>query len=82
MIAKDELKGKYVTYMDTDGKHRIGKVTKISGNYVTVKNVLRKKKRVYKDKIIGRQLKNKIVEIDWKRKERNRNGNEKRTEIV
>lgn len=71
MIPKDELKGKYVRYLDIDGKLRCGKVSKVVGNYLTMKDVLKKKRRVYKDKVIGRQLKNKIVEIDWKKRGKN-----------
>lgn len=69
MIGKYELKGKYVTYIDRDEKMRTGKVIRISGMYVTVRNVLNVKHRVYKDKIVGRQFRKKgIEEIDWNQK--------------
>jgi hypothetical protein len=65
MINKKELKGKHVAYYDSDGKQRIGKVRKIVGNYLTVVNATGKRRRVYRDKVSGRQLKNKVEEIQW-----------------
>lgn len=67
-IAKDELKGKHIAYIDAHGKQRCGKATRMSGNYVTVKDAVGKKRRVYKDSVLGRQFKNKIVGINWERK--------------
>lgn len=65
MINKKELKGKYVSYYDSNGKQRIGKVRKVVGNYLTIVNATGVRKRIYRDKIIGRQLKNKVEEIQW-----------------
>lgn len=66
-IDKTNLKGKYVTYLDKDGKYRSHKVIKITGNTLTVKDVLGARHRIHpdKNKIFGRQLKNKLVEIKW-----------------
>lgn len=66
MINKKELKGKYVAYYDSDGKQRIGKVRKIVGNYLTVVNATGKRRRVYRDKVMGRQLPKKgLDKIEW-----------------
>ncbi len=50
-IHKDDLKGKNIEYIDRDGKFRIGKVIKISGNTLTVMNCLKKKTRVNLDDV-------------------------------
>jgi len=67
MIHKDKLKGKYITYLDKNKSYRTHKVIKINGNTLTVKDVLGTRSRVHpdKNKIIGRQLKNSIEEIEW-----------------
>ena len=67
LIHKDQLKNKYVTYLDRDGKYRTHKVTKITGKNLTVKNALGERHRIHpgRNKIFGRQLKNKIEEIIW-----------------
>ncbi|MCK4330023.1 hypothetical protein KAX02_09300 [candidate division WOR-3 bacterium] len=67
MISKDKLKGKYITYLDKQGKYRTHKVVKINGLTLTVTNVLGEKHRIHhkKFKIFGRQLKNKLEEIEW-----------------
>jgi len=66
-IDKSKLKGKYVTYLDKEGKYRTHKVIKITGKTLTVKNKLDARYRIHpdKNKIFGRQLKNKLVEIIW-----------------
>ena len=66
-IDKSKLKGKYVTYLDKDGKYRTNKVIKITGNTLTITNALGEKHRIHpdKNKIFGRQLKNKLVDIIW-----------------
>ena len=67
MINKKELIGKHVLYIDKDSKQRIGKVVKITGNYLTVRNAVKTKYRIYKDRVIGRQFrKRRIREIKWK----------------
>jgi len=66
MISKKELKGKYVRYIDKDEKVRTEKVIRISGNYLTVKNAVKVKHRIYKDKVIARELpKRGLEEIQW-----------------
>jgi hypothetical protein len=67
-INKLDLKGKYVSYTDKDWKFRTHKVVRITGNTLTVKDILGKRTRVHKDKIIGRQLKKKVQSIEWKLK--------------
>ncbi len=66
-IIKEQLKGKYVTYLDKDGKMKSGKVMKITGNTLTIKNAVKQKFRIHpkKNKILGRQLKKKIQKIVW-----------------
>lgn len=74
MIHKDKLKGKYITYIDKEASFRTHKVTKITGRVLTVMDATGQKWRI-KDgmrcrngntiKILGRQLKNKIEEIQW-----------------
>jgi len=67
MIDKNDLKGKYVTYLDKDAKYRTHKVTKITGKTLTVKDALGVKTRIHpKDtKIFGRQRKHDLEEINW-----------------
>lgn len=68
MIHKDNLKGKYVTFFDKYHAQRTQKVVKINGRTLTVKDATGKRTRIHpdKNKILGRQLKRKIEEIDWK----------------
>lgn len=65
-MHKDQLKGKYITYIDNGG-YRTEKVMKIVGNTLTVKNAVGRRKRINPKnvKILGRQLKNKIELIEW-----------------
>jgi hypothetical protein len=67
MINKDNLKGKYVTYLDKNGQYRSHKVVKIAGLTLTVQNVLGERHRIHpkKNKIFGRQKKKELEEIDW-----------------
>jgi len=46
MINKKELNGKYVRYIDKDGKTRVNKVVKINGNTLTVVNANGEKSRI------------------------------------
>lgn len=46
MINKKELIGKYVRYIDKDGKTRVNKVVKINGNTLTVVNANGEKSRI------------------------------------
>ena len=67
MIAKDNLKGKFITYLDRQGKYRTHKVTKVSGLTLTVKNCLGERHRIHPkhNLIFGRQMKHEIIPIDW-----------------
>jgi hypothetical protein len=75
MISKQELKGKYVSYQDKNGKHRLCKVYRISGKTLTVgivKQIKQKRYRLHwerihpdKNTIFGVYVRKKIVEIDW-----------------
>lgn len=67
MIQKNDLKGKFVEYIDSDGKRRIEKVVRVTGNKLTVRNVLGRRRRVTHDKVICRvrpKLGNEVIE--WK----------------
>lgn len=78
MIHKTELKGKHVTYIDAHEKTRTEKVIRILGNYITVQH--RKKingklykfprHRIYKDRVLGCQRKNKLEMICWEKKKK------------
>ena len=68
MISKNDLVGKYVTYLDGDGKRRTERVKAVRGSYVTVISVTKVKHRVHKDRVLGRQYRKKGLEkIDWSR---------------
>lgn len=45
--------GKYVEYLDHDGKNRINKVVKITGNTITVKDSLNKRRRIHLDRVLN-----------------------------
>lgn len=49
-IDKDNLIGKYILYIDVDGKFRTEKVYKIIGNRLTVKNCLGEKTQIWEGK--------------------------------
>jgi len=66
MIHKDNLKNKHVAYKDKQGKFRISKVTRITGNTLSVKRADGVRERVYKDRVLGRQFRKRgIEEIQW-----------------
>ena len=67
MIHKDKLKGKYVNYIDKQGKYRTHKVIKVKGYTLTVKDVLGVRHRIHPKThlIFGRPMKNHIELIDW-----------------
>ena len=62
-IHKSKLVGKYVTFLDKDGKQRTHKVTKIAGNKLTVKDCLGVRKRIHLEVVRGRQLKKGLQDI-------------------
>ena len=82
MINKCELKGKHVSFVDKNGATRICKVYRVSGNTLTVGQVMmirRQKHRLHWERIHpehtiihGVYQRNKIEEINWGRKN---NGN-------
>jgi len=67
IISKDNLKGKFITYLDRRGKYRTHKVTKVSGLTLTVKNCLGERHRIHPkhNLIFGRQMKHEIIPIQW-----------------
>lgn len=74
MISKNDLKGKYVIYVDKYGKQRTERVVKINGNYLTVRHSFRingklyktPKRRIHLDAVIGRIVsKCRTEQIDW-----------------
>jgi len=73
MIDKKDLKGKFVSYKDKEGKFRTERVVKVYSSHVTVRHIIKIKKvwkfpktRVHKDKVLGRQLRKKGLEtIKW-----------------
>lgn len=67
MISKNELKGKYITYL-WNGSYRTHKVIKITGNTLTVKDAVGTKHRIHPktNKIFGRQYpKRGLEKIKW-----------------
>jgi len=66
MIPKQELKRKYVSYLDSDGKQRIEKVIRVTGNILTVRNVIGRRRRVKHTRVLGRMIRNKLEEIQWR----------------
>ncbi len=52
MIHKSALKGKYVEFIDRNGAFRICKVAIITGNTLTVVDVLKHRERVESDKVL------------------------------
>lgn len=52
MIHKDDLVGKYVEFIDRNGAFRIGKVRKVTGNYISIVGVLGRRDRIYVDKLL------------------------------
>ncbi len=64
-MHKDKLKGKWVSYMFNG--QREGKVVKIAGNTLTVKNAVGEKKLIHPNKfrILGVYFRKKLEEIEW-----------------
>lgn len=62
-INKNNLKGKYVAFIDRDSQFRVSEVVKIVGRFLTIKDVLNRKKRINLDTVLGRQLKKKLQPI-------------------
>lgn len=68
MIHKSNLKGKYIDFLDKDGKHRTQQVTRVKGNFLTVKDVLGIINKINKDRVKGRRFRKRGLEpIDWTR---------------
>ena len=67
-MDKNKLKGKYVTYIDKNSSYRTHKVVKITGKTLTVEDTLGTKHRIHPDKlkILGRQKKKELEDIEWK----------------
>lgn len=74
MISKNDLKGKYVTFIDKHGARRTQRVVRVNGSYLTVRHIItingttRKfpKHRIHRDHVIGRQRpKLGLEEIKW-----------------
>lgn len=68
MIHKKDLKNKHVYFLDKESKFRTEKVVRISGNTVTVKNVLGRRMRVQAEKIFGVYHYNVLRDIQWGRR--------------
>lgn len=51
-IHKNDLVGKYVEFRDRNGATRISKVKKVTGNYLTTVNAVKKKQRVHLDNVV------------------------------
>lgn len=68
MIDKNDLKGKFVKYIDNENKIRIESVIRISGSWLTVKNAVGRRKRVHRDRVLCR-MRPKLgkEEIIWKK---------------
>jgi len=68
-IPRKELVGKYVEYLDRDGKRKCGKVVKISGRTISIKRADKVIRRLHpdKNKIFGAYTKKKgrFLPIDW-----------------
>lgn len=60
-----ELKGQYIEFIDKDLKFRIGKVRKVSGNFITVGKRGERGTRVHRDRIKFRVTPKTKQEIDW-----------------
>ena len=51
LIHKNDLVGKYVEFLDRDGKLRINKVKKVTGNYLTVMDATKRRRRIHFDAV-------------------------------
>jgi len=67
LVHKDKLKGKFVTYLDKQGKYRTHKVVKVAGLTLTVRNALGERHRIHPKThlIFGRQMRKEIIPIQW-----------------
>ena len=67
-MHKNDLKNRYVMYIDKNSAWRLGKVKKIVGNTLTVANCLKEKIRINPktSKILGVLIKNKIKNKSYK----------------
>ncbi len=71
MIQKTELKGKYVEYLEKQGKASTGKrrielVVKVTGSWLTVRNVLGRRRRIHRDQVLCRMRpKLGAEDIEW-----------------
>jgi ribosomal protein L35AE/L33A len=76
MISKSKLIGKYVLYMDKNGKFSQGKVTKILGKTLTIRDAYKERHRLHPDKvkifgafkttkIRGKSMSEYLEEIKW-----------------
>jgi len=66
MIPKKNLIGKYIEFIDRDGKRRIEKVVRIRGSWLSTRNVLGSRRRVKQNKVLGRiRPKLGMEEIEW-----------------
>ena len=70
MISKTDLKGKYISYVDKDGKFRTERVVKVYSSHVTVRHIIKIKKvwkfpktRVHKSRVLGVQFRKSGLEI-------------------
>jgi hypothetical protein len=52
-VKKDDLKNRYIEYVDRNQQYRMGKVTKITGRMITLKHANGVKKRIHVDNIRG-----------------------------
>jgi len=73
MIPKNDLKGRYVQFIDRNGATRICKVYRVTGKTLTVGTVKQRHhlhwERIHPEKntINGVIIRKKLVEIDWRR---------------
>lgn len=73
MIHKTDLVGKYIEFRDKDGKTRIGKVKRVSGNYISIIDAVKRRRRIHIDKVICQMHHGHVrEEIDKGRKRRNK----------
>ena len=72
-IHRDQCKGKFIQYLDKDGKTRIEKCVKITGNYMTLKNIIGKRTRVHAKQIQGVYYRKKLRLIFFPKLDYNKN---------
>ncbi len=75
-MHKDNLIKKYVMYIDKNSSFRMGRVVKVTGKTLTVKNAYKEKHRIHPDKnkilgvlktkkIKGKKMFEYLEEIQW-----------------